>query len=149
MELTQAKHLALELMEKHNLSDWRFEFDTAKRRFGVCRHRLKVIGLSKELILLNSVEQVKNTILHEIAHALTPRHKHDDVWRAKAIEIGSDGNRCYSSQEVETIKGNYQAVCPICGHIHYKFRQIRVKYSCSVCAKGFSYDRILIFNKVK
>lgn len=149
MELTQAKTLALDLMSEHNLTDWRFEFDNAKRRFGVCRHRLKVIGLSKELVSLNDVKRVENTILHEIAHALTPRQGHNYVWRAKAIEIGCDGNRCYTSKEVETPKGNYQAICPICGHIHYKFKKVTRQYSCSRCADVFSKDRLLIFTKVK
>ena len=36
-------------------------------------------------------EEVKNTLLHEIAHALVgPGHRHNRVWRQKAREIGCD-----------------------------------------------------------
>ncbi len=44
-------------------------------------------------------EEVKDTILHEIAHALVGKaHHHDDVWRAKALEIGCSGRRCHDLQ---------------------------------------------------
>jgi SWI/SNF-related matrix-associated actin-dependent regulator 1 of chromatin subfamily A len=45
--------------------------------------------------MLNSTEeqQFKDTILHEIAHAIVgPHHGHDEVWRGKAVEIGCTGN---------------------------------------------------------
>ena len=40
-------------------------------------------------------ENVKNTLLHEIAHALAGHeHNHDEVWKATARSIGCDGCRC-------------------------------------------------------
>lgn len=150
MELIKAKELALELMNFHGLIEkgWRFEFDSAKRRFGVCRYRTKTIGLSKHLVSLNEVARVKNTILHEIAHALTPGHHHDFVWRAKAIEIGCDGNRCYSSDEVERPQGNFVAVCVGCGHEHYKFRTPKRTSSCGKCSNKFNPNTILKWERV-
>jgi hypothetical protein len=47
--------------------------------------------------MMNPIPKTRDTILHEIAHALTPGHNHDSVWRAKSIEIGCDGKRCYGS----------------------------------------------------
>jgi hypothetical protein len=151
MELIKAKELALELMKFHGLTEkgWRFEFDNAKRRFGVCRYRTKTIGLSKHLVSLNEVARVKNTILHEIAHALTPGHHHDFVWRTKAIEIGCDGNRCYSSDEVERPQGNFIAVCVGCGHEHYKFRTPKRTSSCGKCSRVFNPNTILKWERVK
>ena len=38
---------------------------------------------------------MKNTLLHEIAHALAGHeHNHDEVWKATARSIGCDGCRC-------------------------------------------------------
>jgi hypothetical protein len=51
----------------------------------------KLIFISYDFILNFPIEAIKNTILHEIAHALTPGHEHDDVWRNVAIQIGCDG----------------------------------------------------------
>lgn len=67
---------------------WRFKLGHGKNRLGVCNHRQKIIGLSKYLIQLGTEEEILHVILHEVAHALTPGHKHDRVWRAKASEIG-------------------------------------------------------------
>jgi predicted SprT family Zn-dependent metalloprotease len=142
MQLTDAKNLALNLMKQHDLLDmgWTFEFDNARRRFGVCRYRTKRIGLSMHLVSLNDEARVKNTILHEIAHALTPGHGHDYVWRRKAIEIGCDGNRCYSSNKVETPESRYIAVCNGCGKVHKRHKMTRTlkfgSISCGPCSGG-------------
>jgi predicted SprT family Zn-dependent metalloprotease len=154
MDLITTHNKAFELMKKHGLvaMGWTFKFDNAKRRFGVCRYRSRVIGLSRELTLLNSEAEVVDTILHEIAHALTPRHHHDAVWRAKAIEIGCNGERCYSSDDVKTPKGNYEAICPCCKHTHAKFKapSKTKRASCGNCGNGkFDIAKLLIWEKVK
>lgn len=139
MELVKAQRLAEKLIYKHNLDvkGWTFSFDNARRRFGCCKYRTKKITLSKILTLLNDEGRVKNTILHEIAHALTPGHHHDWVWRQKAIEIGCDGNRCYNSKIVATPEPRYIATCVGCGKEHKKNRihTNRVS-SCGSCSGG-------------
>lgn len=149
MDLNRAQQLALELMEKHNLMErgWRFGFDTAKRRFGCCNHRYKSITLSKALVLVNDEARVKNTILHEIAHAMVgPRHGHDAVWRSQAIAIGCDGKRCYTTQNTVVPEARYIAVCNSCGHVHRKHRATRSVTACGLCCKGrFQREYILEF----
>ena len=151
MHLHEAKQLAIELMDKHGLLDtgWHFVFDNAKNRFGVCKHRSKIVGLSQNLVALNSLEQVTDTILHEIAHALVGRgHGHDHVWRAKAIEIGCDGKRCYSSETVERPKGNYTAICPnpLCKEEYIRHKRPNgKKQSCGKCTRRFNPDTILVW----
>jgi SNF2 family DNA or RNA helicase len=48
----------------------------------------KVIVLNAHHIDIHPYEEVMDTIFHEVAHALCPRHGHDDVWATKAREIG-------------------------------------------------------------
>lgn len=139
MELSVAQELAINLMEKHGLIDkgWQFEFDNARRRFGVCRFRNKRIGLSKNLVNLNDEAKVKDTILHEIAHALVgSKHGHDWVWRRKAIEIGCNGERCYNSKEVNMPQSKYIAECNGCGYTHKKHRTPKKSSSCGKCSGG-------------
>jgi hypothetical protein len=138
MKLNEAKELAIELMNKHGIIEqgWRFEFDNAKRRFGCCKYGSRRITLSLYLTELNKVEEVKDTILHEIAHALCPRQGHNSVWRRKAIEIGCSGNRCYSTDKVETVKGNYSATCCGCNKVHSRFRKPKYSSSCGNCSGG-------------
>lgn len=154
MNIKDAQTLAITLMEKHNLTGWIFRWDNAKCRFGQCSHREKRISLSKRLTELNDEARVKNTILHEIAHALVDvRHGHDYVWRMKAQEIGCDGNRCYSRNDnhlsTVVVEGNYIAVCPN-GHVHYKHKKPKRDSSCGLCfPRAFNRKYLLVFKPNK
>ena len=141
MDLIKAQQLAEKLIRKHKLDvkGWTFVYDNARRRFGCCKYRPKVITLSKYLTHLNDEKEVRNTILHEIAHALTPGHHHDWVWKAKAKEIGCTGDRCYSSKSVTTPESRYIAICSGCGHTHKKHRLTRSSSSCGYCS-GSGYN---------
>ena len=151
MKLEEAKSLAIELMDKHGLFDkgWSFEFDNAKRRLGRCRYNSfgggGLISLSKHITLINDISIIRNTILHEIAHALVGYiHKHDSVWRFKAMEIGCNGNRlCSDNVKVE---GKYVAICNGCGKKKYAHRKKKRASSCGDCSGGsFNSDYILDF----
>ena len=68
-------HLAQYLLEKHSLAQlgWTFQWDSAKRRAGACKYSRKTITISRHYVALNLSERpddVIDTILHEIAHAL-------------------------------------------------------------------------------
>ena len=151
MLLSEAKTLATKLMNQHGLLDkgWSFQFDNARRRFGCCNYTYRRITLSKHLVDLNSETRVQNTILHEIAHALVGHgHGHDNVWKRKALEIGCDGNRCYTEKNTIIVKGTLEAVCPKCGHVHRKFKTPKHQSSCGKCSNTFDRERLLIFKKV-
>ena len=86
-------------IDQHGLIGWSAGLDTAVKRFGVCYLGKKHISLSRTLCELNSDEEVTDTILHEISHALAyERHEencgHDERWKKICIEIGAD--RCWS-----------------------------------------------------
>lgn len=113
MEILKAEILAKELFQVHGLLDWTLVFDNAKRRLGQTSYQNKKISLSKSLTILNPEEQVKDTILHEIAHALVgSRHGHDNVWREKAISIGCNGERTTSS--IVKVPAKYTITCTLC-----------------------------------
>lgn len=101
-------------MARHGLNDWHFRFTHSLARFGQCSYSKKTISLSKHLTLLNDESLVRNTILHEIAHALVG-HKaaHGPAWRAQALAIGCDGRRTYNDN-VAAPPRNTVGVCPGC-----------------------------------
>jgi predicted SprT family Zn-dependent metalloprotease len=113
MNLDSARRLARTLMTQHGLNHWRFEWDNAKGRFGACHFGDEKITLSKHLVLLNSEDEVRQVMLHEIAHALVGRgHHHDAVWARKARSIGYLGKRTHSAA---TPAKKWLGVCEKCG----------------------------------
>lgn len=94
MELSAARRLGESLLAKHGLEGSMFGFDGARRRAGLCSYSVRRITVSRTLMAPYSPEQARETILHEVAHALAgPEHGHDAVWRAVAKRIGSTGTR--------------------------------------------------------
>ncbi len=92
---------ARSLLEQHHLAGWSFQFDNGRKRAGCCQYGTKVISLSYAFAKQAAEEELTDTILHEIAHALVGKmHNHDEVWRAKAIELGCSGRRCHDLQFV-------------------------------------------------
>lgn len=152
MTLQETRRLALDLMREHGLTfdGWTFEFDTARRRLGVCKHRKKVIGLSSYLLPYTKDEAIEDTILHEIAHALVgPKHGHDRVWQRQAIAIGCNGARCYDPKddfhagatEQLATQSKYTLECPNCGKKTAVHRRPKRSKACGKCCKEFAYGR--------
>lgn len=137
MKEIAARNLANALLEEHGLRDkgWRFAFDESKSHFGLCDYRRKVIFLSRIFCLTITDEHVKDTLLHEIAHALTPGHGHDAIWKAKARSIGCTGDRCgnianeakdeKSLERFNRLKYKYSYTCPECKNVIYHKKLVR------------------------
>lgn len=142
MNIGEARLLATALMHHHGLGDWRLVFDNAKTRAGVCRPGRREIGLSRVLTGLHSESEVRDTILHEIAHALVGvGHGHDAVWRAKATEIGCSGARCISSGSARP-DAPWSGACPA-GHQVSRYRQpVRVQ-ACRRCSSTFDPSALI------
>jgi predicted SprT family Zn-dependent metalloprotease len=95
MNITQAEKLATHLMQQHGLDGWHFKWDRATKRLGCCNYTKKRITLSAHQTKNRQEVEVKDTILHEIAHALLPpRTGHGKLWKAKCVEIGAKPQRC-------------------------------------------------------
>ncbi len=146
MDLYSAQKLAEGLMDKY-LSNkdhyWGFEFDNAVRRFGCCHYGGRkgyFISLSRKLVAINDEPQVLDTILHEIAHAMDFEERgdtdHGPNWRRIAIEIGCNGERCYTSSEVKQPEMKYTTKCGNCGKTTGKMRKPRrSSTACGSCCK--------------
>ncbi len=93
------KDLALELLIQHGLKQWKFKFDHSTRRAGCCNYRDKTISIAFDLARSGKDEDIRDTLLHEIAHALVgKKHNHNAIWKAKAREIGCTGERTHRLQ---------------------------------------------------
>ncbi|ANS79082.1 Phage-related protein [Serinicoccus hydrothermalis] len=142
MDLEEAGRLARRLMGEHGLRDWAFGFDRAKVRAGACHWQDRRITLSRQITAAHEVAQVRETLLHEIAHALVgPAHGHDAVWRARARQIGSTGDRCYVA-DVPVVAGRWQGRCSA-GHVVQRHRRPTRVLVCTRCRGMPTLDRVL------
>jgi predicted SprT family Zn-dependent metalloprotease len=117
-----ARTLASELLAAHNLWDWSFRLNRSKVNLGLCRYGPKVIELSRFFVEKNSLEAVRETLLHEIAHALAGRAAgHGPLWKAICLRIGAKPERL--DYEVAMPVGRWRATCRGCGMTHDKHRK--------------------------
>jgi predicted SprT family Zn-dependent metalloprotease len=136
MNLYEAAHLARTFMREHGLADWTFAFDHARRRFGACNYTRRRITLSRSLTLLNGIDEVRDTVLHEIAHALCPGDKHGPRWRATCAQIGARPKRCYTDDDVcspPRTPARFLLGCARCDWWAPRRRRVRGRYVCKTC----------------
>ncbi len=113
MDLNRATDLATTLMTTHGLSDWLFRLNKSKRCLGVCKAGERTIELSTAYVFQNTEEHVRDTILHEIAHALVGiQHGHDTAWKEMCLLLGCHPKACDNTAVLP--EGAWQARCPSC-----------------------------------
>jgi predicted SprT family Zn-dependent metalloprotease len=144
-KLVMAEAAASLLMARHGLGNWLFRFNSRCRHAGVCffptsGHQGR-IELSAHFCDLNTLEEVRSTILHEIAHALafleTGHKGHGQPWKAACGRVGADPTRCYTRDKVKMPIGKWRASCPHCKtthHFHRKPKRLSGWY-CKACGK--------------
>lgn len=139
MNLHDALLMAKQLMAEHGLNNWNFKFDRAKVRFGLCSYKTQTISLSAELVSINDEAKVRDTILHEIAHALAPRgSNHNYEWQRVARSIGCTAMRCH---DATTPDAPWLLVCPNCDQRIKRFRRTNSKRACKRCCDRYNYGR--------
>ena len=91
MDRLAATKYCREKLDEYGLKHWSIRITTnVNQRFlGLCSHNDCCIIVNAHHVDQNPDSEIKDTILHEIAHALVgPNHGHDPTWVTKAKEIG-------------------------------------------------------------
>ena len=148
MNAIEGEQLALLHMEEHGLFDklWHFDFESCKRSLGRCHYHAKKITLSKWYVELNDEDDVEDTILHEIAHALafmrygTKGKGHGRLWKNVCKEIGARPERLHKGVlEYPDNHHKYVDDCA-CGITYKRHRKSRGNYHCPKCKQPL-YDK--------
>lgn len=98
------------------------------------------IEMNINFLLQKDENEVIDTILHEIAHALDIQIRgesfHDKIWKAIAQGIGCTGDRLYQGSLIP--KGvQYVYACPKCGRtVIQSWKRITSKSACGPCCKA-------------
>ena len=84
--------LTQHLLRTHGLTDrgWRFVHATPRGLDGYVLHETKTLAVSETLHKLNNARVVRDTVVHEIAHALVGKSSDPpgQKWLAKAKRLG-------------------------------------------------------------
>lgn len=133
MGRNDAVRITQDLLNAHGLNGWRVVFIAARRKAGHCNYARREIALSAPLMQQRSYADTHSTITHEIAHALTPGHKHDHVWAAQHRALGGNGLRCFDHTDEEA---PFLGTCPH-GKVFSKYRAPRpgAVFRCK-CVRG-------------
>ena len=141
MDLQIVQQLARGLMDSHGLEQWDLVFDRARRRAGMTRYNHRVISLSQPLMQLYDETQVRDVVLHEIAHArVGTGHGHDATWKKEARRLGTPARASIS--EGPRAPAPYVGRCSN-GHEVERFRLPRGARSCATCSKTFDSRYLL------
>jgi len=145
--LADAAAIAEDLLAEHLPgAGWGFAFDRATRRAGACdwsRHRITV---SRHLVEGADEEELRQVLLHEVAHALAGhRAAHGPRWRATAARIGYTGSRLHERPIAEH-RATWLGTCPQ-GHEHSRFRRPTTPLSCGRCSRRFSQAALITWRR--
>jgi hypothetical protein len=117
-------------MDQYGLKDWTLRFGPGRKQAGLCERRAKRLTFSAALFSVWTQDHCRNTILHEIAHALTTGH-HTPEWRRVFISMGGNGKTGWDNSDGRAqLPAKFIGTCPR-GHTIEKDR--RDKTSCITC----------------
>lgn len=124
-DLDGVRQWAEAALVKFELRGWRFQVTRAVRTLGTCRYGPRIIGMSRFLIQMNPLEETRDTLLHELAHALVgPQHGHGPLWRSVARYLGCRPERL-AGPGVVMPAGRWVAACGACGRTFRRHRRLR------------------------
>ncbi len=139
----EVEQLAIALMKKWGLfcrdSGWGFRFNRRKRILGLCFYPVPHleepgrIELSGWYAACGDMADIRDTILHEIAHALAGELAgHGPAWVEWCRKVGAKPQPC---THIVLPPGSWQATCPSCGYLHSLYRRPKRLHSwcCRTC----------------
>lgn len=115
--LGEYEAFARQTMDKHGLVDWELKFNKRKSLCGFCSGRKKVISLSIPYIdkHLGAIgDDLRDTVLHEIAHALNclagTNDHHGPCWKKWCEKLGAFPKYRFRKPKYGLLYGKYDVV---------------------------------------
>ena len=104
---------AQSLFNRYNLEGWKLKCVPMIDKVGLCSYNERTIYLSSYFLQGANCNyaKTKKALMHEIAHALTPGHSHDDVWKRMCQKLGGDDRLAATMNEPNM---NWSLYCKSC-----------------------------------
>lgn len=135
------RNLAREELDCNGLMHWNFQFNNSKANSGLCDYEKKTIYLSRKYYELMDNHEIHNTILHEIAHVLTPGDQHGKLWQQACEKLGIQP---IAIGPIQRLPGKYSAKCS-CGNVWYRYNSKCLKRKkrmmCSNCFEEIIFTK--------
>ncbi|MFT4211403.1 MAG: SprT-like domain-containing protein [Microbacterium sp.] len=145
-ELHLVRDWAEELIDRHLDATWSFGFDNAKRRAGLCDYTRHRISVSRYLAARYDDETNRQTLLHEVAHALVGSAAgHGIRWKRAARDLGYTGGVTHRGETAIEL-APWVGICPA-GHVVYRHRRATRATSCALCAPVFDPRHALTWTR--
>lgn len=132
------------------LKGYTLQFDNAVCRLGYCSYSNRVISISKAHIEATSIQQMTDTMKHEVAHAYSYYHHgikgkgHNGLFYNACRVVGAKPLRCASvSEDEKEITPKYVGVCPSCKFTFKAFRKSKRLTSCGKCSPTFNREYVI------
>lgn len=154
----QVRDETMKMLVENGLTGWKVRYNSRMTRaLGRCIPSQKTIEYQPRYMQQNGWEQVKTTVIHEVAHAVSiTRHGqfigggHGAVWAKIARELGLADPSAINTTAKLTKK--FTGICEGCGDQWQRDRRIhgamhptcRRKYQSEVLANGSSEQRYSI-----
>ena len=132
-DLNQVKQHAETLIKQH-CPTYKFKWGKGIKTLGMCDYFTKTICISKPFAQNNELKYITDTILHEIAHALTPGAGHGERWKRECIRLGCTPKAKSTSTNIK-MPYKYTTSCENgCWKAHFLRKVDRRGYICNVCS---------------
>jgi predicted SprT family Zn-dependent metalloprotease len=133
-------------MDQHGLTAWKIIWTRAKRTHGRCNYTARTLEFSSVAFAHIGEAEVRDTILHEIAHALAGHAAaHGYRWQTICRQIGGSGMQYVSKEAAAALPTTWEGRCPK-GHVGIQSYRapLRVK-ACTKCSNGRGFQPEYIF----
>lgn len=136
-DLDRVRQIAAAVMDAHlEPGSWSFDLDNAKTRAGQCDFGRRRITVSRYIALRSTDDEVRQVLLHEVAHALAgARAGHGPAWRRAAGAIGYVGSRLHDGPIASEL-APWVGTCPA-GHEHFRYRTPNRPMACARCSRRY------------
>lgn len=136
MTKTELEEKIIPLIKLYAPKGTTFRWSNSTKNFGSCSYKINrygkvisnfTISISWPIAAINSWKDIEDTVYHEIAHAVTPGHNHDEVWRAVCVALGGNGKRYFMSTAnggKVNVPYKWEGTCPKCGNKFYRNRRV-------------------------